>query len=76
MQDFFKNWDFFRVFRLIAGLAMLSYGAAKVDWPFIILGTMVGWMAVSNTGCSPFSSSCEIEPKVKKNDERVLEDNQ
>ena len=75
MRDFFKNWDFFRWLRLAAGIGMLSYGAVIIDWPFIILGTMVGWMAVANTGCSPFSNSCEIEPKVKKEDERVLEDN-
>ena len=75
MQEIFKNWDFFRIFRLVAGIGMLAYGAFVVDWPFIILGTMLGWMAVANTGCSPFSKSCEIDPKAKQKDERVLEDN-
>ena len=75
MAEFFSNWNFFRWFRLIAGIGMLGYGAFIVDWPFIILGTMVGWMAIANTGCTPFSNNCEIEPQVKKQDERVLEDN-
>lgn len=71
----FNNWNAFRWIRLIAGSGMLIYGAFIVDWPFIILGTMVGWMAISNTGCSPFSSSCEIETKPNPKNERVLEDN-
>lgn len=69
MQEIFKHWNFFRLFRLVAGIGMLGYGAYVVDWPFIILGTMVGWMAVTNTGCTPFNNNCEIEPKVKQKDE-------
>lgn len=75
MQKLFKNWDFFRIFRLVAGVGMLGYGTYIVDWPFIILGTMVGWMAIANTGCSPFNKSCAVEPNTKQKDERVLEDN-
>lgn len=59
----------------MVGIGLLIYGSIIVDWPFIIIGTMVGWMAISNTGCSPFSSSCEVEPKVSKKNERLLEDN-
>ena len=71
-----QNWNLFRLVRLVGGLGLLVYGISVVDWPFIIIGTMIGWMAIANSGCSPFSNTCEVPQKeVKKNESELLEDN-
>ena len=68
MGSFFTNWNFFRVFRLIAGLAVLGYGYTRADWLLAGLGAMFSFMALANTSCGPFSNSCEADYKEKKDE--------
>ena len=68
MQAVLKNWNFIRAIRLLAGIALLVYGYSIMDWLIILIGFTLGIMALTNSGCSPFSSSCEVNPKEE--DER------
>lgn len=63
MQAILKNWNALRIIRLIAGVFVLGYGVSIIDWLLILVGFTLGMMAIFNTGCSPFSNSCEIDPK-------------
>ena len=67
MQAILKNWNFVRTIRLIAGVSLLVYGYTIMDWLVIMIGIALGLMAITNSGCSPFSNSCEV--KVKEEDE-------
>ncbi|MEN8247859.1 MAG: hypothetical protein ABFS32_02935 [Bacteroidota bacterium] len=66
MQTIFKDWGFSRIFRLVAGLGILGYGYMELDWALIIFGSIIAIMGVTNSGCGPFSNSCEIEEKPGK----------
>ena len=63
MQTILKNWNFVRTIRLIAGIALLAYGYSIMDWLIIMMGFVLGIMAITNSGCNPFSRSCDIEIK-------------
>ena len=65
MKKYLSGWGFSRVLRLVAGLAILGYGYSNIDWALIIFGSMIAIMGITNSGCGPFSNSCEIDPKVK-----------
>jgi 1,4-dihydroxy-2-naphthoate octaprenyltransferase len=65
MQAILKNWNLIRMIRLVAGIAVLGYGMSVVDWLLILIGFTLGIMAIFNTGCSPFSSTCEVDTEKK-----------
>ena len=67
MQAILKNWNFLRTIRLVVGVGLLGYGYSIMDWLVIMIGIALGLMAITNSGCSPFSNSCEV--KVKEEDE-------
>ena len=67
MQAILKNWNFIRTIRLLAGFALLVYGYSIMDWLIILIGFMLGMMALTNSGCSPFSRSCDVD--IKKDSE-------
>jgi hypothetical protein len=67
MQSILKDWSFIRVIRLLAGVGLIGYGYSIMDWLIIMIGAALCLMAVTNSGCSPFSNSCEV--KVKQEDE-------
>jgi hypothetical protein len=68
MHRIFSNWTFFRALRLAAGITILVYGYMGMDWPLIFLGSMFGFMAITNSQCGPFSNSCKIDYKEKDKD--------
>ena len=63
MTDILKNWNFIRTIRLVAGMALLTYGYIIMDWLIIMIGLTLGIMALTNSGCNPFTRSCEIDSK-------------
>jgi len=69
MDTFLKNWNFFRTFRLVAGVAILIYGYTEMDWLLMMIGTTFGAMAIANTACGPFSNNCAVDYKDKKQHE-------
>ena len=68
MQSIIKDWNFIRIIRLVAGVYLVGYGYSIMDYLIIMIGAVLALMAVTNSGCSPFSNSCEV--KVKEEDER------
>jgi hypothetical protein len=58
MEAFLRNWNFTRIIRLIASVALLAYGYAIMDWLIIMIGLYLGLMAVFNAGCNPFTRTC------------------
>ena len=68
MQSIIKDWNFIRIIRLVAGVYLVGYGYSIMDYLIIMIGAALALMAVTNSGCSPFSNSCEV--KVKEEDER------
>ena len=67
MQTILKNWNVARTIRLTAGIALLAYGYSIMDWLIIMIGFALGLMAITNSGCSPFSRSCDVD--IKKESE-------
>jgi hypothetical protein len=66
MPSFFSNWNFFRVLRLLAGMAILVYGYERMDWLLIMIGSTFSVMAIANTQCGPFASSCKVDHKEEE----------
>jgi len=64
-QEFFSNWNFLRIIRLVAGISILVYGYRQMDWLLIMIGTTFGIMAIVNSQCGPFSNSCKVEYNKK-----------
>jgi hypothetical protein len=69
MQDIFRNWNFFRALRLVAGISILVYGYMEVDWLLMLIGTTFGVMALANTACGPFANNCKVDYKEKTENE-------
>ena len=63
MPTILKNWNFIRTVRLFAGIALLAYGYSIMDWLIMLIGFTLGIMALTNSGCSPFSRSCDVNIK-------------
>ena len=69
MQAIFRNWNFFRAVRLMAGVTILVYGYLDTDWLLMMIGTTFGVMALANTACGPFSNNCKVDLKEKADNE-------
>jgi hypothetical protein len=67
MQTVLKNWNVIRAIRLIAGITFLAYGYSIMDWLIIMIGFALGLMALTNSGCNPFTRSCDVD--LKKDNE-------
>ena len=63
MQTVLKNWNIIRTIRLIAGISLLAYGYSIMDWLIIMIGFALGLMALTNSGCNPFTRSCDVNLK-------------
>ena len=51
MKQILTAWNFFRLFRLILGVAILVQGIVVHDLTSMVLGVFLGGMAVVNIGC-------------------------
>ena len=56
-----RNWNTLRVIRLVAGISFIVYGQSIMDWLIIMIGIVLGFMAITNSGCNPFTSSCKVD---------------
>jgi Na+/alanine symporter len=50
-QTIFSNWNFFRVVRLLAAIAIIVQAYLSKDIVLGIAGVMFGSMAIFNVGC-------------------------
>jgi uncharacterized membrane protein HdeD (DUF308 family) len=69
MDTFFRNWNFFRILRLLGGVAIFLYGYTEMDWLLMMIGVTFSVMAIANTACGPFSSDCKVDYKEKEGHE-------
>jgi len=63
MQTILKNWNLVRIIRLVLGFGLLGYGYFITDWLLILIGIVLGFMAITNSGCNPFGGSCDVNYK-------------
>lgn len=63
MQTILKNWNFIRAIRLVAGIILMVYGYSIMDWLIMMIGFAFGLMAITNSGCNPFTRSCDVDLK-------------
>jgi hypothetical protein len=46
-----SGWNFFRVARLLLGIAALVQAVMLREWPLALAGMFIAGMALANTGC-------------------------
>lgn len=64
-----QSWSFSRIIRLGLGLFFLIPGVQEVDYFAMMLGSVLLYQAIANTGCgfTKNSSSCDVDlPKTDK----------
>lgn len=54
-QTIFSNWNFFRVVRLLAAIAIIIQAYLVKDVAFGVAGVVFGSMAIFNIGCCGFN---------------------
>jgi Kef-type K+ transport system membrane component KefB len=63
MKTILYGWNFMRALRLILGVAVIVQGVVAKDTVSIVLGVLVGGMALANIGCCG-TSGCAINPRT------------
>jgi hypothetical protein len=48
-----KDWNFFRIIRLVLGIAALGQAIILGEWLLAIAGALIAGMALVNIGCGP-----------------------
>ena len=48
-----KDWNFFRIIRLVLGLAALGQAIILGEWLLAVAGGLIAGMALANIGCGP-----------------------
>jgi hypothetical protein len=48
-----KDWNFFRIIRLVLGIAALGQAIILGEWLLAIAGALIAGMALANIGCAP-----------------------
>ncbi|MCU0389446.1 MAG: hypothetical protein MUE71_12645 [Chitinophagaceae bacterium] len=51
MKTITTGWNFFRVARLLLGIAALVQAIMLREWPLALAGMFIAGMALFNTGC-------------------------
>lgn len=60
-QSVSSNWNFFRMLRLLMGLAIVGQAIGNRDFLFGLAGLMFSGMAIFNIGCCG-SAGCKVSP--------------
>lgn len=74
MKAILQGWNMMRILRLVFGLAILIQGLVAGDSLTIILGLILGGMAVANLGCCGTSTCAINTPDIKKTQRRDFEE--
>lgn len=67
-----KSWDFFRVLRLILGLAAVIQGYMENELMLIIAGGLIAAMAIFNVGCCGVTGCSIPQPAKKENNPKKV----
>ncbi|MFY7788154.1 MAG: hypothetical protein ACOVQA_09795 [Thermoflexibacteraceae bacterium] len=62
---FFQNWSFLRAARLLMGLLVIGQGYSMHDSFVMVMGALLGSMALLNVGCCA-TGSCGVNSSAKK----------
>lgn len=65
-----KNWNFFRILRLVLGLIIVGQGIVTHDLLFGIAGGFLSLMAIANIGCCG-PAGCGVNPKYNRNNKET-----
>lgn len=65
------NWNFMRVLRLLAGIAIVIQAVANKDTVFGVAGLLFTIMALFNTGCCGTGGCYTPIKKTTKNTEEI-----
>ena len=49
-QNFFNNWHFMRIIRLLLGMVIIAQGAYTKNWIFVIVGLLFTLLPLFNIG--------------------------
>ena len=70
MKALLQGWNFIRILRLILGVVILVQGIVAKDPMTILLGVVVGGMAVANIGCCG-TNGCAINPTPNNQTKKI-----
>ena len=70
-----QGWNWMRILRLMAGLAITIQGVYVADWWFVIAGLLFTALALLNMGCCA-GSGCGYtnNTSTKKNENTIYEE--
>jgi hypothetical protein len=72
MTNYFKNWNFMRVVRLLLGTIITIQGVQSQQWLLVIFGAFVGLSSILNMGCC--SANACAPKRVNKPINQTMED--
>lgn len=65
MNELLRNWDIFRLIRLLSGAGFAIYGIYSGDHFLTTLGLLLAFMAVINQSCCCSGGGCGTSQKTK-----------
>lgn len=66
MNRVLKNWNLFRIIRLLLGIIITIYSLFSQEYVFLILGGLFSFQAIMNVSCCG-AGGCYTDNKHKKN---------
>jgi hypothetical protein len=70
-NSFLKNWNFFRVLRLLMGLLILAQAFVSKDILFGLAGLLFTLMPLLNQGCCSIQSQCHVDTNTKSSRKEI-----
>lgn len=65
MNELLRNWDIFRLIRLLSGAGFAIYGIYSGDQFLTTLGLLLAFMSVINRSCCCSGGGCGTSQKTK-----------
>jgi hypothetical protein len=72
LKSIMTGWNFFRVARLLLGIAALVQAIMLREWPLALAGVFIAGMALANTGCG--LGGCAPRTSIQSNPSKNLND--
>ena len=69
MKAILSGWNIMRMIRLVLGIAILVQGIVAKDAVTLVLGLILGGMAVANVGCCGTNGCAIKSPDIKKHND-------
>ena len=72
MKTILQGWNFMRILRLVLAIIIVAQGIAARDTVTIVLGVLIGGMAIANIGCCGVGG-CAVNPRSTNNKTKDIE---